>query len=335
MGSNPRSGLGLLADRVAALREPGPYEHKQTLLADALAAVRPLLANPERDEDAVRLVIEYVRWIPWALLVAERQHDILNKDKWYNRYLPLSRRLRRLIGDPEASAQEWYEMILTRQTQLLGHTNPAELSVAIQPFAVLEDTFPDVARKRVVIRTTGAIQSLSEFAPIRISHRISILAPSECYIVSLNPDTRVEDSGIYEQTSSASLTATAKHSTEKNVGAKVDVAFVTGKAGMNVSTTKAREEHLSTAAEQSERRATTVHEPSVIATGIGGLAQWDLYRTSAQLLLGSREFSASVLVPLEAEAVEISVVHSGLLEAWGPVQATVSRRLPIHSPAGG
>jgi hypothetical protein len=300
------------AESIRSYYEP-IYKDPMAALDDGAETLAPFLSNPDRDKQAVRIILE---GIAIAFLGADL-FPLLKYQRWFNVLVPGHK------GSFEESKQKYMTKLMQARDNLLSKLDPGkDLRVdIIRP--KVEATYATSIQVSIRVNVALTLREGHDDYPARRMNVRLIIADPGVQIVEVTPSFQFEGTRSRKTTTSETnktsyiQTNTNKVGGEVGAGAKI-------KSELNVESSVGDEKTKGTETEYSSEDV----EYPVISVAFGGEAEWALLKTPKQPLRGGHSFFATALVPNEAASLTLTVRARADLEDYGPLVAVTTTTVP-------
>jgi hypothetical protein len=290
------------------------YEDPIAALDDGAEILAPFLSNPDRDKQAVRIILEGIA----VSYVAPILLPLFKYQRWFNVLRPGFKR------SFEESKQKYMSKLMQAKDNLLSKLDPGkDFRVDIIPPKV-EATYATSIRVSIRVNVALTLHDGHDDHPARRMNVRLIIADPRVQIVEVTPSFQFEGTGSRKikvsETNKTSYTQTDKD----KVGSEL------GGPGAKITSELASEDSIGqeqTKGKETEFSSDDVEYP-VISIAVENEAEWALLKTPKQPLKGGQSFLASALVPIEAESLTLTVRARAELEDFGPLLASLTRTVP-------
>jgi hypothetical protein len=208
--------------------------------------------------------------------------------------------------------------------------DPGELNIDLLPISTLptKADWEKQGKRLIMIETRSVVIPGMGMQLSAVSHRIEIKQPLGCQFVDSTPSSEMELVGQRE----VIVSETGKFSYSVSSDATLSSSLSGGPAKIESSLVEKDTETFEHQTSGSEKLSHSPHVPKVISSAVESVARWELLRTPTQTLLGSNNFTATVLVPADANEIELVIHHSADIEGWG--STSISKTLKASVPTG-
>jgi hypothetical protein len=294
---------------------PSSQMTQEEIVAEAFGLLRPFLTNPERHEQAVKLLIEGA-----CLSAAWRAMEPMLR--LYNSG-PL-RALRPFIN--WTSFHEARDKFLKRlgdaQADLRRSLTPVELDADILPISIKsEGTLTPPGLRLAVFRINVSLYK-TEFSPQSLSVRLAVLEP-DFQFVDVEPSSKTEAVGGYEIGVSQSGKFVEASKTSGKLAFELNGQLAKVKGDATEEKSSSAELGRSISAKETGQHVV----PMVISSAIKGTARWELLRTPTQSLLGGTSFLATAFVAVEPRHIPVELRVATELDGWGPYELVLRKEI--------
>jgi len=280
------------------------------------AALRPFLANPDRYDHAVRIVLQGI--VTNATFSAFSQTIPALRSRWFPRlasFLGAG-----FTGKFDELKRDYLSKLASVRADLLRSPTPGRLEIDILPPKVKDAPGYRLLEFQVNIDISPA----SDFAAEALTVR---LQSPDVQFSTVSPSTRVESVGSYEDTD----TTSGKESYARKGATKINFEAGVAAVGAKVSTEMTDEEtdgyeyQLTKARKVSGQR----FGPLVIGSAMKGVAYWQLLAEPQQPLLGGLPFFATAYAPIHITRVTLTAEVEARLAGFGDHRVTETREIDL------
>jgi len=327
MSETPRDALERFItemQKVQSVFEP-LHQNPVDALTDGATALRPFLANPDRYEQTLRIMLEGIA-NNYATAGIFRAIPIL-RWHWYKRLSQIvTPQVQRIF---ESQKRDYLNKLAIARDDLLKSLTPGRLEIDILPPKVKAADQPKF--NLVEFQLNVDVSPAPEFTTEALSVRLEAMEP-DVQFSTVSPSTRVESSGSYEDTDTANVKEGFGRKSTGKIGFEVGGTALGAKAGSELTDeeTGSYEYQLTTSRKRSGQQFT----PLVIGSAIKGVASWTLLANAQQPLRGGLAFFATAYVPAPLTHVNIAAEVEARLRDFGVYRVTEQKKIELLLPQG-
>jgi hypothetical protein len=325
MSETPAAAMRRFIETFGRKQDPFSWVYKTGVeaLDDGATIIEPFLANPSRNKEHIRIILEGIL-MHTTLATVPTLFPFL---KFADRIPIVGKALRstRTLGFHNFF-QSYARKLAAVQDDLLASLNPGELGVNILPAQAQKSEIGPANHKIVLFQVNVALWPNKEFVPQSLSVRLEAFNP-DLQFSDVTPASHVENTGTFK----VAVNDAGKFTYSEKDTARVGVTLGAGPAkldsGMASERMTGQERTTGISVEESRETFTSL----IIASGLGAVARWELLKGPTQPLLGGMTFAATAFVPLNMTEVTLEARVRAELERYGDYEVTTQRNLELPS----